>query len=114
MVVVAAATTLSCRRQDVRTVLIEIPEMATDELAQTALRAAASIPGVRSDKCSYNLPTRTLTITFDSLSSSLKNIEVAIADAGFTANDVPANAEAKRRLVPAPQAVSGSPSVNVP
>ncbi len=86
--------------------------MSTDELAQTALRAAATIPGVKPDKCSYDLPTRTLIITFDSLHSSLKNVEVAVADAGFTANDVPANAEAQRRLATAPQAVSGPPPGN--
>ena len=42
-----------------------------------------------------------MTVTYESIVASLKNIEFAIADAGFNANDIPANAEAAARLAAA-------------
>lgn len=95
----ASVAGISCRRQDVRTVLIEIPEMTSEEVGRKALNAASTIPGVMPDKCRIDLATKTLVVVFDSLNSSVKNIEFAIADVGLTANNVPANAEALKRAM---------------
>ncbi len=110
----ASVAGISCRRQDVRTVLIEIPEMTSEDVARLALRAAATIPGVKPDECRFDLSRKTVIIKFDSLNSSVKNIEFAIADAGLTANNVPANAEARKRLLQVPPAGSGPLPVKAP
>jgi hypothetical protein len=102
----ASVAGISCRRQDVRTVLIEIPEMTSEEVGRKALGAAGTIPGVMSDKCRIDLATKTLVVVFDSLNASVKNIEFAIADVGLTANNVPANAEAVKKALQKPPAGS--------
>lgn len=88
--------------------------MTTEEVGRTALRAAATIPGVKMEECRIDLARKTLIIKFESLSASVKNIEFAIADVGFTANDVPANAEARKRLMQVPPVGSGPLSVKAP
>jgi hypothetical protein len=45
-----------------------------------------------------DLTNRTLRVRYDSLKMSLKNIEFAIADAGFEANNTPASASAAAQL----------------
>ena len=47
-----------------------------------------------------DLAERKLAVTYDSLILSRKNIEFAVADAGFAANQVPANVEAMKKLPP--------------
>ena len=44
--------------------------------------------------------TRTVTVAYDSLKLSLKNVEFSIAKAGFDANNTPANKKAADNLPP--------------
>jgi copper chaperone CopZ len=87
-----------CRRQDIRTIMIDVPGMETDEHAAKVMQAMRTIPGVDTNSVRVDFARHTVTVRYESLVASLKNIEMAIAEAGFAANDVPANAEAAARL----------------
>ena len=104
-----------CRKQDVRTVTLQVPDMKNQSCAERVLEAVAieltSDPRVRPDRQSIqavllsgavqpDLRLRTVTVKYDSLKLSLKNLEFAVADIGFAANNTPANEEARKKLPP--------------
>jgi copper chaperone CopZ len=90
-----------CRRQDERVIQIDVPGMRTEAHARIVVSAIGSVPGVRPEGIKTDLANRKVTVTYESIVASLKNIEFAIADAGFSANDIPANAEAAARVAAA-------------
>jgi len=91
---------VSCRTRDVRTVLILVPEMKNAACSDIVVKAVAGCVGVNPSKIVVSLPKRTVTVSYDSLLTALKNIEFAVADSGFQANEVPAKQEAARKLPP--------------
>lgn len=103
----------SCRKADIRTVVIQVPGMKNEACAKRVSNAAASevAAGPRADANSKrvqaallsgsvkaDLATRTVTVRYDSLRMSLKNLEFAIAKAGFDANNTPARPSAVEAL----------------
>jgi copper chaperone CopZ len=74
--------------------MIDVPGMKTDEHATAIMQAMRTIPGVETNSVRVDFARHTVTVRYESLVASLKNIEMAIADAGFAANDIPANAAA--------------------
>jgi len=91
----------ACRRQDERVIQIDVPGMHTEAQARIVISALGSVPGVRPDGVKVDLVNRKVTVTYESIIASVKNLEHAIADAGFSANDIPADAEAAARLAAA-------------
>lgn len=87
-----------CRKHDIRTVVVEVPGMRAPACAKIIQEAFMTQPGIRSVQPDFQQ--RTLTITYDSMIIALKNMEFAIAAAGFDANDVRACPEAAERLPP--------------
>jgi len=88
----------SCRRQDMRTVTIRVPEMKTAlcaTIVATALQKSQSLPA---SAIHADVSHRTVTVTYDSLLRARKNLEFAIADAGFAADDTPADPRAAADL----------------
>jgi copper chaperone CopZ len=99
LVAVAALMLLtSCRVKDIRTIEISVPDMKNAACAEIVRKAVLSIPNVTSGE--VDLQHRTVVVTYDSIQLSLKNIEFGIADAGFSADMVPANDEARKKLPP--------------
>jgi copper chaperone CopZ len=98
----AAVTVLmlltSCRVKDIRTIEISVPDMKNAACAEIVRKAVLTTPNVRSGE--IDMQRRTVTVTYDSIQLSLKNIEFSIADAGFAADMVPANDEARKKLPP--------------
>jgi copper chaperone CopZ len=90
-----------CRRQDVRTIMIDVPGMENEKHANMVINAMRQIPGVDTNSVRFDFTRRTVTVRYESLVASLKNIEMAISDAGFAANGVPANPEAAARVAAA-------------
>ena len=87
---VALMALAGCRRVDIREFTVDVPEAtAADE---PALRAAlASYEGIKRDDpnaIKFDAAKRQLTIRYDSMQLAKKNIELSIAEAGFTANGV--------------------------
>lgn len=97
------ALSSSCRKHDYHTVTIRVPEMKNQACAEIVSKAAhGEVSKCRAvhpeKKMEIDLRARTLTVTYDSLKLALKNIEFAIAKAGFSTQEVPANKKAAAEL----------------
>ncbi len=80
-----------CRVSDIRTFTIRVPEMtqATDEIR--IRKALTPLNGLQHNKTAVDLTTHQVTVTYDSMIVAHKNIELAIVEAGYTANNIPAS-----------------------
>jgi copper chaperone CopZ len=100
LAVACVALAVSCRRQDIRTVVISVPGMKNEKCAAIVVDALQRTQGVAPDRIKVNAEKRTVTASYDSLQRNIKNLEYCIAEAGFAANEIPANAEAVKALPP--------------
>jgi len=87
-----------CMRQDVRTLDIHVPQMASEACARLIVDALNRytpqvIPEVR-----YDLARRVVTVNFNSTILATKNIEMTIVQLGFDANGLPGDPAARARL----------------
>lgn len=94
----AAALCVSCRRQDVRTFTIHVPDMKNQACVSVVVNALMREQGVRGDDVKVDSVARTVTVKYDSLQRAQKNLVFTVAKAGFSANGVPASAEAQKGL----------------
>ena len=93
----------ACRRKDVgdvRTVRISVPAMHNEAAAALVLRALVESQRIAPDKIQTDFTNHTVTVTYDSLQRAVKNLEFAIAAAGFKANEIPADQAAAAKLPP--------------
>ena len=97
---VIGAAMIGCRKKDVTTVVISVPEMKNMACAEIVVRAVNTAERVPTADINADIGTCELTVTYDSMQRGLKNIEMAIANAGFAANEVPANAAVAKKLPP--------------
>jgi hypothetical protein len=95
------AAAIGCRRKDIRTARIHVPQMTGPECRELILAVVNKQQGVQGDKVTTNPARRDVVVPYDSLVLSLKNIEYALARAGFAANDIPADPAARAALPPA-------------
>lgn len=79
-----------CRVSDVRPFVIRVPAMASDEDVARIRKALAPLNGVNEEQAVFDVPGRTVKLTYDSMVVAHKNIEIAIAEAGYDANGIPA------------------------
>lgn len=86
-----------CRRTDVRTFAVAVPGLTEADLpAVTA--ALAPYGGVEPGSVAFDAAVGGVTLRYDSMKIAKKNIEMALAGAGFVANDVtPESIGAERR-----------------
>lgn len=77
---------------------IHVPAMKNQACANLIIRALGQDQGIPASQIKADVATRTVEVRYDSVKQSLKNLEFAVADIGFEANDVPANAEAEQKL----------------
>ena len=82
-----------CFRQEVQTAEYSVPELATPAAGAYIQGKLKSIPGIV--ESSFDTTARTVTVSYQSSTIRTMNIEEAIALAGFTVNDRPANPKAK-------------------
>lgn len=87
-----------CRQQDITTVVISVPEMKNEACAQIVVQSISAVEKVPATDIVPDVANRTVTVTYDTMQRGLKNIEMAIAGAGFSANEVPADADAAKAL----------------
>jgi len=95
-----AVLCFSCRKRDIRTIKIHVPEMKNTACATLVNKKLSRVPGVKVETVRIDIARRTVTVSYDSIVLSMKNIEFAIAEAGFKANDIPADEKAARNLPP--------------
>ena len=76
-----------CRRTDVRDFTVEIPQAAESDVPAITASLGA-FAGVEKSSIRFDAARHVLTLKYDSMQVAKKNIEMAIAKAGFTANGV--------------------------
>ena len=79
-----------CRVSDVRNLTIDVPGMATEADEQCIRKALAPLNGVNKEQAVFDVKKHTIKLTFDSMVVATKNIEIAIAEAGYDANKITA------------------------
>ena len=79
-----------CRESDVRTMTVNVPGMVEASDVEKVRAALVPLGGVDKEKTVYDAKTRTVTVSYDSMVIAHKNIEIAIAEAGYDANKIPA------------------------
>ena len=92
-----AVALAGCRRTDIRDFTVSIPGLTAADHAVIA-EALAPYGGVLKDSVKFDDEKNVMTLRYDSMQIAKKNIEMAIAQAGFTANGVtPESIGAKRK-----------------
>ena len=90
LVAVAVALLAGCRVSDVREMTVKVPDMAAESDVQQVRAALAPLIGIDKDKTVFDVATRTIKVRYDSMQIAHKNIEIAIAEAGYDANGISA------------------------
>jgi copper chaperone CopZ len=98
MIAAACLCLVSCRKHDIRKVVVETPGIKSPECARVVQEAFMKQPGIRSVEPDFERGT--LAVTYDSMVIAIKNIEFVIAEAGFDANDEKARPEGVAKLPP--------------
>lgn len=92
------ALAAGCRTKDIRTMILYVPEMKNVACSDVVVRAISRCQGVLPNSVNVDLDRRTVTVEYDSIQTAFKNIEFAVAEAGFRANLIPAKPEAVAAL----------------
>lgn len=92
------AVAVGCRKQDIRIARITVPQMNGKPCVERVVATIRQVPGVRGDMIEVDRQRRDVSVPYDSFKLSLKNIEYALAEVGFDANDIPADATARAAL----------------
>ena len=98
IITIIALSSFSCRKEDVKTVVVKVPKLKNAVSAQIIQDAFMKQPGIKSIHADFER--HELTITYNSMIIALKNIEFVIAGVGFDANDTPAVPESVKKLPP--------------
>jgi copper chaperone CopZ len=75
-----------CRVSDVRVLTVNVPAMSAETDVERIKKSLASLNGLDREKTTFDVAGRTVTVTYDSMVVAHKNIEIAIAEAGYDAN----------------------------
>ncbi|HRR32597.1 MAG TPA: heavy-metal-associated domain-containing protein [Kiritimatiellia bacterium] len=86
-----------CRVSDVREMEVRVPAMASEADVQKVRSALSQLGGIDHEKLVFDIDGRTVKVRYDSMVVAHKNIEIAIAEAGYDANDIKAIAPAPAR-----------------
>lgn len=79
-----------CRVSDVRELTVNVPGLSTEADQEKIRKALAPLNGVNKDQAVFDLKGHTVKIAYDSMVVATKNIEIAIAEAGYDANEITA------------------------
>ncbi len=91
-----AAVAPGCRQKDFRVREVRVPNVINEACEKRVRDAIAPLKGV--DMKSLDFKNGVLTVRYDSMMLGIKNIEHAIKDAGFDANEFPADPAARAKL----------------
>lgn len=89
---------VGCRQSRPREVLIDVPQLNGPVCADLILQSLAATDGVSTNEIAFDFAARTVSVGFDSMRTATKNVEHAIADVGFDANTIRADAAARAKL----------------
>lgn len=91
---------VGCFRNQTSEITIHVPAMKTRECEFVVKQALAPLAGSGLDMETLKISSadQTVVVSFDNMRMGRRNIEKAIAEAGFSANDLPADESARRKL----------------
>lgn len=96
---IAAMIFSGCRVRHVKTATVMAPEVRNAACSNVVAKALHALPGSESLRIeSIDYTTGAITLRYDSMKVGTKNLEDAIAQAGFAAGPFPANPEAVAKL----------------
>ena len=96
VVLMVAFGVVACRQVDIRTKTIKVSQMKNAGCEKLVTAALAKTDGVFAEK--LEVGPGQVTVTYDSMKIGLKNLEFAIAAAGFDAGETPADPKARAAL----------------
>ena len=79
-----------CRIKDERELVIDVPQMRTEQDVAKVRSSLLSLRGVHLKTAVFDARSHKVTVRFDSMVVAYKNIEIAIAEAGYDANEIDA------------------------
>jgi len=79
-----------CRVTDVRELTVNVPGMASDSDVERIRKALSPLNGVNKEQAVFDVKGHTIKVSYDSMVVATKNIELAIAEAGYDANGITA------------------------
>ena len=79
-----------CRIKDERELVVNVPQMKTEQDVAKVRSSLLSLKGVDCKNAVFDIATHKVTVQFDSMVVAHKNIEIAIAEAGYDANEIAA------------------------
>ena len=85
-----------CRQKDYRTAEVRVPNVVNAACEKRVRDALAPLKGI--DMSLVGVTNGVLYVPYDSMQLGLKNIEHAVKDAGFDANEFPADPAARAKL----------------
>jgi copper chaperone CopZ len=94
----AVLASFGCRKQDIRTFTLSVPDMKNSACATVIVNALSHEQTIAADNIQVDLAGRKVTVKYDSILRAQKNLVFCVAKAGFTCNGVPANPEAVKAL----------------
>lgn len=93
----------ACFRQVDRTVTIQTPQLTRAADGDLLVHRLTMFDTNMVKRAEYDLKAHTVTVTYDSTMTALKNLEMIIAASGFDANDTPKIPPRPTRTAPAPR-----------
>ena len=85
-----------CRQKDYRTAKVQVPNVINEACEKRVRDALRPLKGIEMDL--VGVTNGILYVRYDSMQLGLKNIEHAVKDAGFDANEFPADPQARAKL----------------
>lgn len=87
---VAFSSLTGCRVRDERGMTIDIPSLKTEADQEKVRSVVAPLVGIVQTNMVFDLQKHQLRLRYDSMQIAEKNIEIAIAEAGYDANSITA------------------------
>ena len=89
-----------CRQHDWRELTIEVPEMHNEAAIRLVMQSLSRGPGIKPNSVVVDPQNRRIQLTYDSLLAADMNFVFLVAEAGFTANGIPGDEEARANWPP--------------
>jgi len=83
-------TICGCRIRDERELAIKVPQMQSEKDVIQVRSALLHLDGLNMKEARFDLTKHMVIVSFDSMVVAYKNIEIAIAEAGYDANGIAA------------------------
>lgn len=95
-----AALGAGCFRNEISEIELNIPAMRTAACGQAVQAAVARLGEGAILDIQIDVPARKAQVKYNNVRLGRRNVEVAVRNAGFDVNDLPANEEARAKLPP--------------